>query len=220
MTESVVSVAPDRMPPSLTIYHGDNLSLLGGFPDASFDLIYIDPPFNTGKTQSRTPIQSVSSEDGNHVGFNGKKYTTIIAGEKRSYMDSFGDDYLTFIEPRIREAYRLLAPTGSFFFHIDHHEVHYCKVLIDTIFGRSSCINEIIWSYDYGSRSRKKWSTKHDTILWYAKDPKHYTYHYDAIDRIPYMAPGMVGATKAAIGKTPTDVWWNTIVSTVGREKT
>lgn len=201
------------------IHLGDNLEVLADLPDSSFELIYIDPPFNTGKLQRRTQLQTIHDPTGgDRTGFQGKRYTSIRVGSK-SYTDEF-DDYLAFIEPRLQEAKRLLTPTGSFFFHIDYREAHYCKVLLDAIFGRASFINEIIWSYDYGARSRERWSTKHDTIFWYAKYPENYTFNYGAIDRIPYMAPGLVGEEKAAIGKTPTDVWWNTIVSPTGKEKT
>ncbi len=202
----------------LDIHFGDNLEVIGAFPDASFDLIYIDPPFNTGKTQARTHIQTVRDDEGDRVGFQGKRYRTVRIGTK-AYSDTFSD-YLAFLEPRLEEAYRLLKPNGSFFFHIDYREVHYCKVLLDSIFGRASFINEIVWAYDYGARATKRWSPKHDNILWYAKDPEHYTYRYDDIDRIPYMAPGLVGPEKAARGKTPTDTWWHTIVSPNGKEKT
>lgn len=204
--------------PVLDIHFGDNLEVIKAFPDASFDLIYIDPPFNTGKTQARTQIQTVRDEDGDRVGFQGKRYRTVKIGTK-GYADTFSD-YLAFLEPRLEEARRLLKPNGSFFFHIDYREVHYCKVLLDSIFGRESFINEIVWAYDYGARATKRWSPKHDNILWYAKDPENYTYRYDDIDRIPYMAPGLVGPEKAERGKTPTDTWWNTIVSPNGKEKT
>ena len=137
----------------------------------------------------------------------------------QSYNDLF-DDYLTFLEPRLVEARRLLTPNGSLYFHIDYREVHYCKLLLDGIFGRQSFLNEIIWAYDYGARSRKKWPPKHDNILWYAKNPEDYIYNIDDIDRIPYMAPGLVGPEKAARGKLPTDTWWHTIVPTNGKEKT
>jgi site-specific DNA-methyltransferase (adenine-specific) len=202
----------------LDIHFGDNLDIIRSFPSSSFDLIYIDPPFNTGKTQARTQIKTVQDNAGDRTGFQGKRYRTIKIGTK-GYADTF-DDYLAFLEPRLDEAYRLLKPNGSFFFHIDYREVHYCKVLLDSIFGRESFINEIIWSYDYGARATKRWSPKHDTILWHAKDPDNYTFRYDDIDRIPYMAPGLVGAEKAERGKTPTDTWWNTIVSPNGKEKT
>ncbi|MCA9244794.1 MAG: site-specific DNA-methyltransferase [Phycisphaerales bacterium] len=202
----------------LDIYLGDNLDILPGFPDGSFDLIYIDPPFNTGKTQGRTRIKTVRDETGDRTGFQGARYQTIRLGNQ-AFADVF-DDFLAFLEPRLRQAYRLLAPTGSFFLHIDYREVHYCKVLLDQIFGRESFLNEIIWAYDYGARAKRRWSPKHDNILWYAKNPTSYTYRYDAIDRIPYMAPGLVGPEKAAKGKTPTDTWWNTIVSPTGKEKT
>lgn len=203
----------------LDIYFGDNLEILRAFPDASFDLIYIDPPFNTGRTQSRKRIRTVrDDEGGDRTGFQGKRYRTIQIGAK-AYPDVF-DDYLGFLEPRLEEARRILKPAGSFFFHIDYREVHYCKVLLDAIFGRESFVNEIIWAYDYGARATRRWPAKHDNILWYAKDPKNYTFRYDDIDRIPYMAPGLVGPEKAARGKTPTDTWWNTIVSPGGKENT
>lgn len=202
----------------LTVYFDDNLHVLENIPDESIDLIYIDPPFNTGKIQKRTQIKTIASEDGDRIGFQGKKYKTIKLSTK-GYNDKF-DDFLDFIEKRLIHAYRILKSNGSFFFHLDYREIHYCKVLIDEIFGRASFINEIIWAYDYGARSKKKWSAKHDTILWYAKDPDNYTFNYEEMDRIPYMAPGLVGAEKAARGKTPTDVWWHTIVSPNGKEKT
>lgn len=202
----------------LTVYFDDNLNVLENLPPESVDLIYIDPPFNTGKVQKRTQIKTVASEEGDRVGFQGKKYKTIKLGTK-GYEDKF-DDFLSFIEKRMVHAHRILKKDGSLFFHLDYREIHYCKVLIDRIFGRESFMNEIIWAYDYGARSKKKWSAKHDTILWYAKDPDNYTFNYEEMDRIPYMAPGLVGPEKAARGKTPTDVWWHTIVSPNGKEKT
>lgn len=200
------------------VYFGDNLPVLRSFPGAFVNLIYIDPPFNTGHTQTRTRIRTVSSAQGDRTGFKGKRYETIRLS-RNGYQDHF-DDYLAFLEPRLREAYRVLKPDGSLYFHIDYREVHYCKVLLDEIFGRDSFINEIIWAYDYGARTQKRWPPKHDNILWYAKDPAHYTFNYDAIDRIPYMAPGLVGKEKAARGKLPTDTWWHTIVPTNSHEKT
>ncbi len=202
----------------VSILRGDNAEILPTFADASFDLIYIDPPFNTGRTQARNQTKSLPDVLGDRTGFRGERYATIKVGT-RSFVDSF-DDYLAFLEPRLCHAHRLLTPTGSFFLHLDSREVHYAKVLLDNIFGRDSFINEIIWSYDYGGRSKTRWSPKHDNLLWYAKNPDNYTYRYDDIDRIPYLAPGLVGAEKAARGKTPTDCWWNTIVSPTGKEKT
>jgi site-specific DNA-methyltransferase (adenine-specific) len=186
--------------------------------DASFDLIYIDPPFNSGRTQARKRTKTVQDENGDRTGYKGKRYRTEDLGSI-SYADTF-DDFMVFIEPRLVEAHRVLKPEGSLFFHIDFREVHYCKVLLDQIFGRESFMNEIIWAYDYGARSKSKWSAKHDTILWYAKDPDNYTFNFDEMDRIPYMAPGLVTKEKAEKGKTPTDVWWHTIVSPGGKEKT
>lgn len=200
------------------IIFADNLAVLQAMPSESISLIYIDPPFNTGKVQSRKQLKTVRDIQGDRVGFKGQMYKTTFLGE-RSYHDAFGD-YLGFLEPRLREAYRILTPDGSLYFHIDYREVHYCKILLDKIFGRESFLNEIIWAYDYGARSKNKWPAKHDNILWYAKDPGNYIFNYDEIDRIPYMAPGLVGPEKAALGKTPTDTWWHTIVSPNGKEKT
>lgn len=200
------------------IYFGDNLSILRSLPDGAVDLIYIDPPFNTGKVQGRTQIQTVRDENGDRVGFGGRSYKTISLGS-RAYKDNF-DDFLGFIEPRLVEAYRILKPAGSLYFHIDYREAHYCKVLLDGIFGRDCFLNEIIWAYDYGGRSKKKWPAKHDNILYYARDPENYTFNYEEVERIPYMAPGLVGEEKAARGKFPTDTWWHTIVGTNSKEKT
>ncbi len=202
----------------IDIRYGDNLELLKQIESESIDLIYIDPPFNTGKTQRRTSIKTVQAEEGTRIGFQGKHYRTETIGEK-SYNDTF-ENLPDFLEPRMREAYRVLKPHGALYFHIDYREVHYCKIMLDQIFGRDSFLNEIIWAYDYGARTTKKWPAKHDNILYYVKDPENYTFNYDAIDRIPYMAPGLVGPEKAAKGKTPTDTWWHTIVSPTGKEKT
>jgi site-specific DNA-methyltransferase (adenine-specific) len=201
------------------IVQDDNLKVLQTLPSGSVPLIYIDPPFNTGKTQARTQIKTVRDEAGDRTGFGGRRYKTERVAGTEGYADSF-DDFLGFLRPRMQEAHRVLAPTGSLFFHIDYREVHYCKVMLDKIFGRECFQNEIIWAYDYGARAKKRWPAKHDNILWYTKDPEQYTFHLDASDRIPYMAPGLVGAEKAARGKTPTDVWWHTIVSPTGKEKT
>ena len=195
---------------------GDNLDVLRTLPDGAFQLIYVDPPFNTGKAQSRTRIRVTPDPDGDRTGFQGRRYRTQVIGAS-GYADVF-DDYVGFLRPRMEEAYRVLDDHGSLFFHVDYREVHYCKVMLDEIFGRESFVNEIIWAYDYGGRPKTRWPAKHDNILWYAKDPGNYTFNYDAMDRIPYMAPGLVGPEKAARGKTPTDVWWQTIVT--GKEKT
>ncbi|MBI2567410.1 MAG: site-specific DNA-methyltransferase [Candidatus Schekmanbacteria bacterium] len=209
---------PNAHTPQIEIFHGDNLPILATFADASFDLIYIDPPFNTGHTQARTRIRTERAEDGDRVGFQGRTYRTTVLGSS-AFADRF-DDYLRFLEPRLEQAHRLLASHGSLFLHLDYHEVHYAKVMLDGIFGRDSFINEIIWAYDYGARATKRWSPKHDNILWYAKDPGAYCFNYEQIDRIPYLAPALVGAEKAARGKTPTDTWWHTIVSPTGKERT
>ncbi len=203
---------------TLRIVQGDNLTVLRSLAGGSIDLIYIDPPFNTGKAQTRVALRTERDSAGDRTGFQGRRYRTTTVGAT-GYADSF-DDYMAFLEPRLAAAHRVLAATGSLFFHIDYREAHYCKVLIDGIFGRECFINEIIWAYDYGGRPKRRWPAKHDTILWYAKDPADYTFNFEEIDRIPYMAPALVGAEKAARGKTPTDVWWHTIVPTNGKEKT
>ena len=200
------------------VFFGDNLSLMEGLPTESVSLIYIDPPFNTGRVQSRTRLKTTRDPDGDRTGFQGARYRTERGGTT-SFVDMF-DDYLAFLAPRLKEGYRLLSPTGSFYFHIDFREVHYVKVLLDGIFGRDSFLNEIIWAYDYGGRSKRRWPAKHDNILLYVKDPERYTFNTDAVDRIPYMAPGLVGPEKAARGKLPTDVWWQTIVPPGGKEST
>ena len=200
------------------IYFGDNLKVLRKLDSGSVDLIYIDPPFNTGKKQARTQIEVTRDETGDRVGFGGNRYQTQVIGE-RAYRDHF-TDYLGFLEPRLQEAYRVLSPDGSLYFHIDYREVHYCKILLDEIFGRDSFLNEIIWAYDFGGRSKTRWPAKHDNILYYVKDPENYTFNREEVDRIPYMAPGLVGKEKAARGKFPTDTWWHTIVGTNSKEKT
>jgi len=201
------------------ILHGDNLAALRTMASGEAALIYIDPPFNTGKAQTRTQIRTVQDKTGgDRVGFGGRSYRTEKLGTT-SYADHF-DDFIGFLRPRVEEAYRVLAASGSFFLHIDYREAHYCKVMLDEVFGRACFQNEIIWAYDYGARATRRWPAKHDTILWYTRDPKRYTFNLSESDRIPYMAPGLVGAEKAARGKTPTDVWWHTIVSPTGKEKT
>jgi site-specific DNA-methyltransferase (adenine-specific) len=197
---------------------GDNLELLPGFDDASFQLVYADPPFNTGRRQRRLTLATTADEHGDRVGFGGRRYATAALGES-SYDDAF-DDYLGFLEPRLRELRRVLAPTGTLYLHLDYREAHYAKVLLDDLFGRECFLNEIVWAYDYGGRPRRRWPAKHDTILVYVRDSERYAFDAEAVEREPYMAPGLVTAEKAARGKLPTDVWWHTIVSPTGREKT
>lgn len=200
------------------VVHGDNLAVLRGLPDACVNLIYIDPPFNTGKLQARKQLRTERNADGDRVGFGGQRYSTTVLGS-RAFQDAFGD-YMAFLEPRLREAHRVLAADGSFYFHVDYREVHYCKILLDEIFGRQNFLNEIIWAYDYGGRAKNRWPAKHDNILLYAKNHKRYTFNVEDIERIPYMAPSLAGEAKAARGKLPTDTWWHTIVSPTGKEKT
>jgi site-specific DNA-methyltransferase (adenine-specific) len=199
------------------VFFGDNLEILSIIPDQTVSLIYIDPPFNSGRQQTRTQIKTVRDPQGDRIGFMGSSYKSQEIGTKM-YADIF-DDYASFIRPRMEEAYRILAPNGSLYFHIDYREVHYCKIWLDEIFGRNCFINEIIWAYDYGGKPKSKWPAKHDNILYYVKDPDRYIFNVADIDREPYMAPGLVGPEKAAKGKLPTDTWWHSIVGTNGRER-
>ncbi|GAA1924833.1 hypothetical protein GCM10009775_16390 [Microbacterium aoyamense] len=204
---------------SVVIHEGDNLEVVRTFADASFTLIYLDPPFNTGRPRERAveTVRSVGAAGG-RKGFHGREYERL-RGDLRTYDDRF-DDYWGFLEPRLEEAWRLLADDGTLYVHLDYREAHYAKVLMDALFGRDRFLNELIWAYDYGAKSRRRWPTKHDTILVYVKDPDRYWFDSESVDREPYMAPGLVTAEKAARGKLPTDVWWHTIVPTTGREKT
>ncbi len=200
------------------VIEGDNLAVIREMPDAAFQLIYLDPPFNTGRTQTRRTSTSTRVTDAGRVGFKGARYEQVVE-KVTSYDDRFAD-YWEFLEPRLEEAWRLLAEDGTLYLHLDYREVHYAKVLLDALFGRECFLNEIVWAYDYGARSKKKWPAKHDTILVYVKDPSSYYFNSEDVDREPYMAPGLVTPEKAARGKLPTDVWWHTIVSPTGKEKT
>jgi site-specific DNA-methyltransferase (adenine-specific) len=207
-----------RRPTDDAILLGDSLALLPRFADESFQLAYLDPPFNTGKNQRRRTLETVRDEHGDRTGFQGRRYATRVL-EESSYRDDF-DDYLGFLEPRIREVRRLLNESGTLYLHIDYREAHYVKLLLDEVFGRQCFLNEIVWAYDYGARPRRRWPAKHDTILVYVKDRERYWFDSGSVEREPYMAPGLVSAEKAARGKLPTDVWWHTIVSPTGKEKT
>ncbi|MGZ4184612.1 MAG: DNA-methyltransferase [Solirubrobacteraceae bacterium] len=197
---------------------GDNASVLPRLPVGAFDLVYMDPPFNTGRTQSRRSLEVVRDAGGDRIGFGGKRYSSRLL-QTLSYDDVFAD-YLGFLEPRVSIARELLAPHGTLYFHIDYREAHYCKLLLDEVFGRDAFLNELIWTYDYGAKPRRRWPAKHDTILVYVRTPGAHHFDADAVEREPYMAPGLVSAEKAARGKRPTDVWFHTIVPTNSREKT
>ena len=249
MSADVLADAP--APGRVEIHHADNLTVTPAFADGAFALVYLDPPFNTGRTRSKAvesatwtppveetpdaaqPEDAVSVDDPNMLtfpeeepppppvvqrGFHGREYARL-RGDLRTYDDRF-DDYWGFLEPRLIEAWRLLADDGTLYLHLDYREVHYAKVMCDALFGRDKFLNELIWAYDYGAKTKRRWPTKHETILVYVKNPSKYFFDADAVDREPYMAPGLVTAEKAARGKMPTDVWWHTIVPTTGREKT
>lgn len=209
-------------PAAVEIIHGDNLAVAQTLPGGAFTLIYLDPPFNTGRSRTRAVERATIVPTDEHApvkaGFRGTSYARL-RGDLRVYDDRWGD-YWDFLEPRLREAWRLLADDGTLYLHLDYREAHYAKVLLDALFGRDCFLNELVWAYDYGAKSRRRWPTKHDTILVYVKDPDAYWFDSDAVDREPYMAPSLVTPEKAARGKLPTDVWWHTIVPTGGREKT
>ena len=216
-----VSGQSDRFDPAASanlIVHGPAESVLPRLPDEAFTLIAIDPPFNTGRTQRAQPIQAIADPEGTRVGFGGRTYRTS-SRPGAAYRDAF-DDYLAFLVPHLHHARRLLSARGTLYVHLDAREAHYVKVALDEIFGREAFLNEIIWAYDFGGRSKRRWPAKHDTILVYVKDPERYYFDAEAVDREPYMAPGLVTPEKVARGKLPTDVWWHTIVSPTGKEKT
>jgi DNA modification methylase len=197
---------------------GDNLPLLRELEDGSVQMVYADPPFNTGRTQARKRLATVASANGDRTGFGGRRYATTLLAES-SYKDTF-EDYLGFLEPRLAEIRRVLDPTGTLYLHLDYREAHYAKLLLDELFGRECFLNELIWAYDYGAKPRTRWPQKHDTILVYVRDADRYFFDAEAVDREPYMAPGLVTPEQRERGKRPTSVMWHTIVSPTGREKT
>src|SRR6478735_3362201 len=201
-----------------SVVFGDNLDVARGLPDGSFRLIYLDPPFNTGRTQRHRAVDTIRDPDGDRSGFGGERYRTVVR-TLYGYDDRF-EDYWAFLEPRLAEAWRLLDDRGTLYLHLDYREAHYAKVALDALFGRDSFLNEIIWAYDYGGKTNRRWPAKHDTILVYVKDPSAYLFDNETVDREPYMAPGLVTPEKVERGKLPTDVWWHTIVTTNGSERT
>jgi site-specific DNA-methyltransferase (adenine-specific) len=200
------------------IVEGDNLPVLRALLDGCAQMVYLDPPFNTGRTQERRTLRMVADADGTRTGFGGRRYASELL-ERSSYRDVF-DDYLGFLEPRLRELRRVLHDSGTLYLHVDYREAHYCKLLLDELFGRECFLNELIWAYDYGAKPKTRWPAKHDTILVYVKTAGEHFFDAEAVEREPYMAPGLVTPEKAARGKLPTSVWWHTIVSPTGREKT
>jgi site-specific DNA-methyltransferase (adenine-specific) len=201
-----------------TVYLGDNLPILKTIPHSSVQLIYIDPPFNTGREQQRSKITTKTNDSGDRIGFKGARYETVKS-TILSYDDQFAN-YWEFLEPRLEEAFRVLKQSGTLYLHLDYREAHYAKVFLDALFGPECFLNEIIWAYDYGGKSKSRWPSKHDTILVYVKDSANYYFDSESVDREPYMAPGLVTPEKVERGKLPTDVWWHTIVSPTGKEKT
>jgi site-specific DNA-methyltransferase (adenine-specific) len=200
------------------LIEADNLAVLPQLPNGAFDLIYLDPPFNTGRPQRRRTLRAVRDDAGERTGFGGRRYRTQVESDL-AYDDAHAD-YLGFLRPRLDHARRLLASHGTLYVHLDYREAHYVKVMLDDLFGRDAFLNEIVWAYDYGGKPRTRWPAKHDTILVYVRTPGEHWFDAEAVEREPYMAPGLVSAEKAARGKRPTDVVWHTIVPTTGHEKT
>ena len=200
------------------IVHGESLDVLSALPDACAGLVYADPPFNTGSVRRGLRQRVVRDAGASRRGFAGATYRTETA-EGATYADSF-DDYLAWLRPRLAESRRILAAHGTLYLHVDPRESHYCKVLLDELFGRECFLNEVIWAYDYGGRSTRRWPAKHDVILMYARTPGDHHFDLTEVDRVPYLAPGLQTPERASAGKTPTDVWWHTIVATNARERT
>ena len=198
---------------------GDCAEVLPRLPAGAFELIYIDPPFNTGVRRRHRRLEVVRDAEGDRAGFGGRRYRSSPAAVEMDYEDRF-EDYLAFLRPKLERARELLAPQGTLYVHLDYREAHYVKVALDGVFGRECFLNEIIWAYDYGAKPTRRWPAKHDTILVYVRTPGGHLFDADAVEREPYMAPGLVGPEKAARGKRPTDTWWHTIVPTAGRERT
>ena len=201
------------------IVHGEALAVLRTLPAGCATLVYADPPFNTGRDRVAHRLRVVSDVEGERRGFAGRRYRAFADTTKHSYADRF-DDYLGWLRPRLAETRRILSDEGTLYLHVDPRESHYCKVLLDQIFGRECFLNEIIWAYDYGARTTRRWAMKHDVILVYVRNPKRYHFDSSGVDRVPYMAPSLQTPERAARGKLPTDVWWHTIVPTNARERT
>jgi DNA modification methylase len=137
---------------------GDNLDVLASLPDGSVDLIYIDPPFGTGTIRR-------GGHDSSH------RYRDVPGDPSR---------YVAWLHERLAQSRRVLSSHGSLFVHLDYRTVHYVKVELDTIFGRDRFINELIWCYSVGGKSRRSFGRKHDTILWYSRTAE-YAFFPDAV---------------------------------------
>jgi site-specific DNA-methyltransferase (adenine-specific) len=199
------------------LVEGDNADVLPLLPRGAFDLVYVDPPFNTGARRRGGRTKAVRDAAA-PAGFGGHGYRRTRP-EGPAYADAF-DDYAGWLVPRLVAAHALLAEHGSLYVHLDQREVHYVKVALDAALGRERFLSEVVWAYDYGGKPRDRWAPKHDTVLVYVATPGRHHFDPDAIDRVPYLAPKLAGPEKAARGKLPTDVHWQTIVPTNGRERT
>ena len=210
---------PDDSHRSGLIVHGEALAVLRALPPESTGLVYVDPPFNTGRIRAGVRSRVTADAAASRAGFAGRRYATTQSESVAEFIDRF-DDYLAWLKPRLEETRRVLATHGTLYFHVDPRESHYCKVLLDQVFGRECFLNEVIWAYDFGGRSKRRWAAKHDVILVYARDPAAYHFATDEVERLPYMAPKLQTPARVALGKLPTDVWWHTIVPTGARERT
>jgi DNA modification methylase len=188
------------------LYRGDMLDVASLLEPESFRLIYLDPPFLTGR-------QRIGSKT---------EYT---------YDDRWKgklDAYLPWLETRLKAFAPLLQQGGSMVLHLDWRAAHYAKVMLDEIFGHENFINEIIWHYTGGGRSKTRFSCKHDTLLWYARKQKPY-FDIDAV-RVPYKETSGYarGGIRAASGRkylpnpkgTPVDdVWDIPIINPMASER-
>ena len=200
------------------LIEGDCADVMRRLPKGAFDLVYADPPFNTGRDVVMNRTRATADDEAERTGFGGRGYRVERVGTQR-FPDRH-EDYALFLRERVELARTMLAPWGTLYLHLDQRESHRAKLMLDEVFGEECFLNEIIWAYDFGGRPKRRWPAKHDTILVYVLDPERYHFDSAEVEREPYMSPGLAGAEKAARGKLPTDVWWHTIVPTSGSERT
>lgn len=192
------------------IIRADNLTFMARLPGQCCDLIYVDPPFCTGKERTRG--------DGRH------KFADHWPGGLKAYLD--------FLQPRLEQMHRILKPAGSLYVHLDWRAVHYVKVLLDDIFGEGQFLNEIIWSYRTGGLSKRWFARKHDTILLYARQAGKHKFkvlragafrtdgmNFDEQGR-PYKQTRAGRLYFHPDGPALTDVWEIPFLSTVSLERT
>lgn len=211
-----------REQPKNRLIFGDNLPIMASLLPAyegKINLVYIDPPFFTNRDFLARIGRNKDSRKP-------KEWETV-----EGYHDQWSDldAYLNFLYQRLHLIYRLLAPTGTLYLHLDWHANAYARILLDEIFGRERLLNEIVWTYHGPSPIKSAFNRKHDTILAYTKS-KDYTFNVDDI-REPYN-PNTVktfkSSKKAGFGKTPNlkrgkvpeDWWYFPVVARLHNERT